>query len=367
MHLTLLVPELIWPEPADQFTLGKLAAPGLEWLLAHARLDRQPRRAFEIALAECCCLADAPFGALRLLGQGCAEAADGHWLCADPVHLRFHHERIVLADAGAFELEEAEATSLIAALNTEFADIGEFRLGDARRWYLRLNTVVDHPVVPLSAIAGRRVDGELNGSALPLTRWLNEVQMFLHGQPINEQRQNTGQPAINSLWLWGGGSLPGKTGNKTGRKTGDRPRFSEESREKNRGLSPVFSSICSDNPLAAGIAQVSGIALQPRPATFAEFLPEAGERPLVVLDQLLPRVLYEDGEGWRAAFEAMESDWFAPLKKALGGKVERITLIAPCVYGELRYEITAGERWKFWKKSRPLPAIAEQLAGQITT
>ena len=38
MHLTLLVPELIWPEPADQFTLGKLSAPGLEWLLALAGL-----------------------------------------------------------------------------------------------------------------------------------------------------------------------------------------------------------------------------------------------------------------------------------------------------------------------------------------
>lgn len=342
MHLTLLVPELIWPEPADQFTLGKLAAPGLEWLLARARLDRRPPCAFEKSLAACCGLADTPFGALRLLGEGFAEAADGHWLCADPVHLRFHHERIVLADAGAFDLEEAEATNLVAALNGEFSEIGEFRLGDARRWYLRLNTVVAHPVVPLTAIAGRRIDGELDSSALPLTRWLNEVQMFLHGHPVNAQRENTGQPAINSLWLWGGGSLP-------------------------QAAQAVFSGIWSDNPLAAGIAQVSGTPLLPRPSSLAEFLPRAGERPLVVLDQLLPRVLYEDGEGWRAAFETMESDWFAPLKKALGSRIERITLIAPCVYGELHYNITAGERWKFWKKTRPLPSIAEQLAGQITT
>lgn len=342
MHLTLLVPELIWPEPADQFTLGKLAAPGLEWLLARARLDRRPPLAFENSLAKCCGLDDAPFGALRLLGEGFAEAADGHWLCADPVHLRFHHERIVLADAGAFELETAEATALLAALHAEFADIGEFRLGDARRWYLRLNTAIEHPVAPLSAIAGRRIDGELNGSALPLTRWLNEVQMFLHGQPVNAQRESTGQPAINSLWLWGGGRLPERA-------------------------PAAFSGVWSDNPLAAGIAQISGTPLRPRPASFAEFLPQAGERPLVVLDQLLPRVLYEDGDGWRAAFEAMEKDWFAPLRQALGSKIKRITLLAPCVYGELQYEITAGERWKFWKKSRPLPAIAEQLAGQTTT
>jgi len=340
VHLTLLVPELIWPEPADQFTLGKLAAPGLEWLLARARLDRQPPRAFENALAACCRLDNAPLGALRLLGEGLA--ADGHWLCADPVHLRFHHERIVLADAGAFELGEDEARAMIAALNDEFAEIGEFRLGDARRWYLRLNSVVEHPVVPLTAIAGRRIDGELDSSALPLTRWLNEVQMFLHGHPLNEAREAGGQPAINSLWLWGGGHLP-------------------------EHVPAAFSGIWSDNPLAAGLAQLSATPLAPRPASFADFLPQAGERPLVVLDQLLPRVLYEDGEGWRAAFEAMENDWFAPLRQALGGKLARLTLVAPTVYGELHYDITAGERWKFWKKTASLPAIAEQLAGQITT
>ena len=50
VHLTLLVPELIWPEPADQFTLGKLSAPGLEWLLARARLERRPRQPYETAL-----------------------------------------------------------------------------------------------------------------------------------------------------------------------------------------------------------------------------------------------------------------------------------------------------------------------------
>jgi len=339
VHLTLLVPELIWPEPADQFTLGKLAAPGCEWLLGHASLNRQPRRPFENVLAAQCGLADAPFGALRLLGEGSATAADGHWLCADPVHLRFHHERIVLADAGAFDLAMDEATAIIAALNAEFADIGEFHSQDARRWYLRLHQAVDHPVAPLSAIAGRRVDGELNGSALPLTRWLNEVQMFLHGHPVNDRRERTGQPAINSLWLWGGGRLP-------------------------ENAPAAFSGIWSDNPLAAGLAQVSKTPLAPRPATLAEFLPQAGARPLVVLDQLLPRVLYEDGEGWRTVFTALENDWFAPHRKALGSKVDRLTLIAPCVYGELHYEIAGGERWKFWKKAQPLMSTAEQLAKQ---
>ena len=337
MHLTLLVPELIWPEPADQFTLGKLSAPGLEWLLARAGLERQPRRPFEAVLTGCFGIAASPFGPLRLLGEGSDEARAGHWLCADPVHLRFHQERIILADAGAFDLADEEAQGIVDSLNAEFADIGRFHVASARRWYLQLNVAVDHPVAPISAVAGRRVDGELSGSALPLARWLNEVQMFLHGHPVNERRQATGQPAINSLWLWGGGTLPA-------------------------AAAPAFSAVFSDNPLAAGLARAAGTALHSRPARLADLTPDAGERPLVVLDQLLPGVAHEDSEGWRGSFGQIDAGWCAPLKKGLGNRVDRISLIAPTVYGELRYTLTAGDRWKLWKSGKPIAETVKELA-----
>lgn len=200
MRLTLLVPELIWPEPNDQLTLGKLTAPGFEWLTAHAEFSRLPRRAFEDTLADHFGLTDAPFGALRLLGEtGKRQAEEGHWLCADPVHLRFHHERIVLADAGAFELELDEAQAITASLNSEFADIGRFHVATARRWYLQLNATVNEKFAPISTIAGRRLDSDLTDKNGPLNRWLNEVQMFLHGHPVNERRQAEGKPAVNSV------------------------------------------------------------------------------------------------------------------------------------------------------------------------
>jgi len=338
VHLTLLVPDLIWPEPGDQFTLGKLSAPGLEWLLAHAKPERRPRRPFELVLADCFGLADPPCGALRLLGEGSEEARSGYWLCADPVHLRLHQERIVLADASAFDLAEHEAREIAQALDAEFSDTGRFHAASATRWYLRLNAAVDHPAAPLSAVAGRRVDGELNGGALPLTRWLNEVQMFLHGHPVNTQREDAGQPAINSLWLWGGGTL-------------------------SAGIEQRFSAVFSDDPLAIGLARAAGIAAHDRPAGFSEMFDQAGANPLVVLDPLLPKAAQEDGEGWRNTLEQLDSDWFLPLKKGLGNRVDRISLIAPTVYGELRYTLTASERWKFWKKGKALAAIAQELAA----
>ncbi|MBL8417405.1 MAG: hypothetical protein JNN31_04130, partial [Dechloromonas sp.] len=125
---------------------------------------------------------------------------------------------------------------------------------------------------------------------------------------------------------------------------------------------PTFSAVFSDNPLAAGLAHATATPLHEQPPGLAAMLAEGGERPLVVLDQLLSRVLYEDGDGWRGDFEQLESNWFAPLKKALGGKVDRISLIAPTVYGELRYTLTGGDRWKLWKRGKPIAETAKELA-----
>ncbi|NTV70395.1 MAG: hypothetical protein HGA71_09635 [Azonexaceae bacterium] len=342
MRLTLLVPELIWPEPNDQLTLGKLAAPGFEWLTAHAEFSRQPRKAFEDTLADCFGLADAPFGPLRLLGEtGKGEVEDGHWLCADPVHLRFHHERIVLADAGAFDLDVDEAHAITAALNSEFADIGRFHVATARRWYLQLNSTVNEKFAPISTIAGRRLDSDLTDKNGPLNRWLNEVQMFLHGHPVNARRQAEGKPAVNSVWLWGGGPLPEIS-------------------------SPNFSTVCSDNPLAIGLALTAGIEAPPCPASLSALLADADAGPndnqLVVLDSLLPPVLYENSEDWRNTFAALESNWFVPLRAALGSKVDTLTIVAPTIYGQLTWTLRGKDRWKFWRKSHPLQSMAKALA-----
>lgn len=350
MHLTLLVPELIWPEPADTLALGQLAAPGFEWLDAHGAMTRSPHQPFESALAEVFAQSDAPYGALRLLGEpggiDTHAARDGEWLCADPVHLRFHHERIVLADAGAFEISDDEAAALVADLNREFADVGIFYTATARRWYLKLSPAVNPEfcpksgaaIAPLSAIAGRRIDGDLEGKPTAITRWLNEVQMFLHLHPVNEARQATGQPAINSLWLWGPGALPAEN-------------------------DPGFAAVWSSNPLAVGFARAAGIPCRPQPKTLSDLLAHASDdAQLVVVDDLLGPVLYEDGEGWRRNFEALEHDWLQPLRAALGGPLTQLTLIAPTIYGRLTWTVGRGERWKFWKKGQSLPTLAKQLA-----
>ena len=118
----------------------------------------------------------------------------------------------------------------------------------------------------------------------------------------------------------------------------------------------------SDNPLARGLAMASGISAEPLPANLAALLERChGDRQLVILDSLLPSVLYEDGEAWQAAWQTLDRDWFAPLRTALG-RFAPLSIVAPTIYGQLCWTLHGQDRWKFWRQSRSLQATAQELA-----
>src|SRR5574344_1570788 len=54
VHLTLLVPELIWPEPGDALTLAQLPAEHFSWLTGRASFQLQPASAHEACLLALC-------------------------------------------------------------------------------------------------------------------------------------------------------------------------------------------------------------------------------------------------------------------------------------------------------------------------
>ena len=109
-------------------------------------------------------------------------------------------------------------------------------------------------------------------------------------------------------------------------------------------------------PLAIGLARAAGTPAHPLPADLAGLLQLAssGSSPLVLLDSLLPPVLYEDGAAWRQAWQALDAAWLQPLRRALGGPVRTVDIVAPTIYGELQWSLRAIDRWKFWRRGRPL-------------
>lgn len=344
MQLTLLVPELIWPEPGDAETFAGLPCPALRTLLARGRRtdatsgpatgDRAIARAFGLDRA-------VPYAALRLLGEG-IDPGEHQWTCADPVHLRLHQERLILADGSRIGIAMSEAEALTSELNRYFGDIGEFRATAPDRWYLRLSASADFETLPLSAMAGRRVDRLLPEDSRNawLRKLLNEAQMLLHGHAVNEARGDGGRMTINSLWLWGPGALPHQ-------------------------LHSELNLVCSDHPLARGLARCAGVPVQPVPPDLAtlEKLADGKNKVLVTLEPLLHAVQYEDAEAWRDGLAALERDWFAPLASAIRrGRVD-LDLRASTIYGELGWQAGRGDLWKFWQRPQPLQALAQSLAA----
>lgn len=346
MRLTLLIPELVWPEPGDTQTLDPLTAavlPTLGALLARgSETRRNPADTSSDALiATAFRLADdIPYAPLRLLGDGVDPEAHC-WVCADPVHLRLHQERLVLADARSIGIDDDEAASLVATLNAHFADAGEFRAAGAQRWYLRLCEATQFRVPPLSAMTGRRVEQQLpeDAATRALRRLLNEAQMLLHGHAVNEARADSGRMAINSLWLWGPGQLP-------------------------RGLPKIFDAVCADHPLARGLALASGAECRPLPASYADWLalhPQGHQ--MVLLEDLLRAVQYEDPDAWQQGIRDLETNWFVPLAAAVrAGRVE-LDLQSSTIYGLLGWQVKRGDLWRFWRRPTTIGAIAARLAG----
>ena len=347
MQLTLVVPELIWPEPDDRESFDALPCDSLNTLIARSRRTRRPPQSLEATLCDAFGLAEnAAYAAFRVLGEVAGPAVAGAcWLCADPVHLRLHQERLILADAGRLDITAAEAMAIVDELNRQFPDLGTFHVGTPDRWYLQLAGNIElgrFDVLPLSAVAGRSIGRQLPESTE--LRWLrqllNEVQMVLHQHPANDIRENAGRSTINSLWLWGAGVLPA-------------------------GSAQDFTGVWSDNPLARGLGRAFDVPVQAVPDDAAALLAQASpdSQQLLVLDSLQAPVQYEDGDAYRAQLLALEARWFAPLQRALaGGKIRRLRLAASTAYAMLVWESSRSEQWRLWRRPQPLVATAQALA-----
>lgn len=351
-HLTLLVPELLWPEPEDREALGSLECPALTTLLARSRFSRRPPQSPEDALTVLFGrAASASLGAFRAHGEAerPLDVGDASWIAADPVHLRFHQEHLILADGGTLAIAEDEAATLVEELNRHFSDLGSFHVAAVDRWYLRLageSVLTRFDAPPLSAVAGRSVTRLLPEimEDREVRKLLNELQTFLHAHPVNLRREERGAATVNSLWLWGAGRLPQR-------------------------IEADFDGVWSGNPLARGLARAAGVPIHAAPADAAAFLVHAAPdtKHLVVLEDLIGPVHYENGEAYRQGVAGLEMRWFAPLREALAaGKLKHLRLVAPTAYGTLAWESRRTDQWRLWRRPRPLAEIAKSLVKETS-
>jgi hypothetical protein len=161
--------------------------------------------------------------------------------------------------------------------------------------------------------------------ALPISRgrinWrqaLTEAQMLLSSHEINAAREARGAPAINSLWLWGGGEWPVK-------------------------VTAPYTAIYADDVFARGLAMASGTRVHRVPDSIAGVEGDAGSS-LVVLDA-------------PSRHSRLERDWFEPLREVFKRlSPVRLVLAGPThtIVADLRRP-TLLDRWR---ATKPLAAYA---------
>jgi hypothetical protein len=338
MHCTLLVPDLLRPPDPDGMPYHDLHLPALTRLLARARCTTLGALGMEAWLCEAFGIErqhDWPVAPLTLAVDG-GDPGNAYWLRCDPVHLRTQRDQLLLTDISTFAPTPDEARTLIATLNAHFAQDGlVFHARHPARWYLRVERQPALTTQALPDVGVRDIDRYLpaGDESLQWHRMLNEVQMLLHAHPVNQARETAGQPAINSVWLWGGGVKPAAHG-------------------------CPFTIVWSDDALALALADTSDIPARPLPDNAIPLIGAAAgdaRQQLAVLPQLRAAMHYGNTDQWRTVLNALEKNWFAPLFSALRRRrLTRLTIIALGVKQCRRYDITGGDLWKFWRPIRTL-------------
>ena len=324
MHCELIVPGLFAEASGTR-------APALELLLARGRGASTESKSPEAWLQQAFGLEGEALaaGALTLAAAG-GEPGTHCWGRADPVHLRLMRDRLIVVPSAAFALSRDEAEALAEALNRHFGDRMSLRPLEPGRWCARLDRhFAFNAASPLDA-AGRDVDLAPHIGGEAGRRWatlLNEAQMLLHAHPVNLAREARGEPAVNSLWLWGAGRA--------------------------QRAECAWQSVAADDPAVIGAARLAGARHRALPRSAREWLerlPEDG-RHLAVLDGTRVRLAL----GQESILEELEKQWFEPLLAALrSGRVGMFTVHVPDGAEAVSFETIRADLRRLWRLAKPI-------------
>jgi hypothetical protein len=155
----------------------------------------------------------APFELLGL--QGGTIDPNAVFACIQPIHLHATRDHLVLMHPDHIPLGAAESAALLAEakplLQDEFK--AEIMAADPYHWFINPAHFASLATHSVDQAHGRNIDWWLPrdttevGRARAWRKLQNEIQMLWHISPINEARQANGQPAINSIWISGIGSI----------------------------------------------------------------------------------------------------------------------------------------------------------------
>ena len=238
------------------------------------------------------------------------------WLRADPAYVQPDINGARMLACGDLGLSIEECQELLAPIKPLFGNEGfPISAPVPQRWYLMLPRDSRLPTFASPEdVLGDDLEPHLpaGDAGRRWRRLLNEAQVILHNHPLNASRIARGKPPVNSLWFWGGGTLP--------------------------DFVIIEGHAYGDEALLRGLAELAKSPARPLPARWSATLREAE----AVVDL---RALRE--------VATLARDWVLPATTALRNE-DRLHLDFADGSG---FTIARSQRWRFWR--RALPHLAE--------
>ncbi|MEQ1774519.1 MAG: hypothetical protein ABL891_12115 [Burkholderiales bacterium] len=334
MDCTLFIPHLLPPGGQGDALWRTVDAPQLKRMLDRAAFTVDAAMDADAWLCDRFGIArqqDFPLAPI-LAAQENLNAGSGYWLCATPVHLETRRNALNLADPAGLDITADESAAFVATLADHLReDSITLYAPHPGRWFLHSGASPSITTANLASVTGRDVRSFLpQGPDSP--RWhriLTEIQMLLHSHAMNDARETRGQLPVNSVWLWGGGTLP-------------------------TAASSPFATVWSDDGIVRALAHHSTCPLQPQPARVTPEKLKDGSH-LFSYERLETFLRQGDAQAWSNAVTVLNRDWFMPLLDMLKERdLKTLTLITSNDTGTRQFVNHASDYMKFWHKNKYL-------------
>ncbi|MGH8179634.1 MAG: hypothetical protein ACRET2_11740 [Steroidobacteraceae bacterium] len=270
-----------------------------------------------------------------------APAGRALWL-ATPVHLMAGLTSLHFDRRSLLRLPRAELEELARSFANTFRGSG-LELHPLQDGELLLSgpplaapaTTTEPARMLLTPVAGALAAGPGAGA---LRRLGAEIEMWLHGHPLNAERARRGDPPVATLWVWGGGA-PAVS----------RPAPARE----------ITDAAFGSDAYVRGLWRLAGGETRPMPVDWAAVLGEPrAQRALGVVE--VAELLHANAS-WSLADAAVEIDrrWLAPSLAALRrGALDRLQLLA----NDRLLTLRAAHRWRLWRQAGRARKGLEALA-----
>jgi hypothetical protein len=319
-------------EFAPEFLVSNL--PALNQLLSYSNTIPNDQTDFESIIASSIGLTGRqtlPFAQAYVAGSGdmTADEPQRHLLCRT-IHLKADMHNALVIPLESNSVNQDDSSLILEDLQDFFSEDCELKPLHNGLWLMRLKHCEPSDCYPhYLSVIGRKANQfiEQSKQALPWYKLMNEMQMFMHQHPVNQNRLTTGLLPINSLWFWGAGEKPKFDENKT-------------------------AWFCDDEELIR-FAEGSNIRRLPLDRLTQM---KSGENSVVIDLSLLEALKSSSGDDLQAKLELLEKDIFKPAMTFF--RSSRLSLQLRAAH-HFDLTMTPFSKYKIWRSSKTLVSFGQ--------